>query len=81
MLARDDLHTLLDAVPEDRLPAIREALERLADPVLLALVTAPAEDEELDPDELAELEMAEAERATGTIEYVSHEELGRRIGR
>jgi len=81
MLARDDLHTLLDAIPEDRLPAIREALERLADPVLLALVTAPAEDEELDPEELAELDMAEAERADGTIECVSHEELGRRIGR
>ena len=31
-------------------------------------------------DEMAELEQAEAERASGTIEYVSHEELARRIG-
>jgi len=78
MLTRDDLHTLLDSIPEDRLPAIREALEKLSDPVLLALVTAPPEDEELDPDERAALE--EAERAAGTVEYITHEELGRRIG-
>src|SRR3954463_13676349 len=78
MLTRDDLHTLLDSIPEDRLPAIREALEKLSDPVLLALGTAPPGDEELDPDERAALE--EAERAAGTVEYIPHEELGRRIG-
>jgi hypothetical protein len=47
--------------------------------VLLALITAPPEDEELDPEERAELERVEADRAAGTAEYVTHEELGRRI--
>jgi hypothetical protein len=81
MLTRDDLHTLLDSIPEDRLPSIRDALEQLADPVVLALVTASVEDEELDADERAELEKAEHEVAAGSIEYISHDELGRRIGR
>jgi hypothetical protein len=54
-------------------------MRALVDPVLLALLTAPPEDEELSTDELAELERAEVERAAGTIEYVSHEDLARRI--
>ena len=35
MIARHELHTMLDAVPEERLVAVHEALSRLADPVLL----------------------------------------------
>lgn len=77
---RAALRALVDAVPDDRLSAAKAAIQALADPVLLALMTAPPEDEELSADELAELEQAEAERAAGTIEYVSHEELARRIG-
>ena len=80
MIARDDLHTLLDAVPEDRLADAREALERIADPVMLALLTAPPEDEHLSIDEQAALERVDAERAAGTARYVSDEELARRIG-
>jgi hypothetical protein len=74
------LRAMVDAVPDERIADAKAAIQSLADPVLLALLTAPPEDEELSPDELAELERAEAERAAGTIEYVSHEELVRRIG-
>ena len=80
MIARDDLRAMLDAIPDDRLPAAHEALARLTDPVLLSLLNAPPEDEDLSPSESADLADAEAERAAGTIEYVSHDELARRIG-
>jgi hypothetical protein len=77
---RDSLHMLLDAVPDDRLAEAKASIGALADPVLLSLLTAPPEDEELTPEELADLADAEAELADGSIEYVSHEELVRRIG-
>lgn len=77
---RAALRALVDAVPDERLAEAKAAISSLVDPVLLALLTAPPEDEELSVEELAELEQAEAERAAGTIEYVSHEELARRIG-
>ena len=77
---REALHLLVDALPAERLAEAKAAIRALADPVLLALITAPPEDEELGPDELAALEQAERERAAGTAEYVTDEELARRIG-
>ena len=77
---RAALHALVDAIPDERLTEAKAAIHALIDPVLLALLTAPAEDEELSADEMDELEQAEAEREAGTIEYVSHDELARRIG-
>ena len=67
MPAGDDLHTPLDAIPEDRLADVREALERLADPVLLALLTAPQDDEPLTDEDLAALAEAHAERERGEL--------------
>jgi hypothetical protein len=52
MIARDDLHAMLDAIPEDRLEAAREALAALADRVQLALTNAPEDDEPLTEDDL-----------------------------
>jgi hypothetical protein len=52
MIARDDLHAMLDAIPEERLAAAREALAALADPVWLALMNAPDDDEPLTDDDL-----------------------------
>ena len=78
MIARDDLHTMLDAIPEDRLPAIKESLERLADPVLLALLMAPEDDEPVTEEDLAALAEARAERERGeTIpleEYIARQQ-------
>ena len=77
---REALHALVDAVPRDRLAEAKAAMQALADPVLLALLTAPPEDEELAPDELAALEQAEADRAAGTVTYVTDDDLARRLG-
>ena len=67
MLARGDLHTLLDAIPEDRLSNVQEALQRLADPVLLALLAAPEDDEPVTDEDLAALAEARAERERGEL--------------
>jgi hypothetical protein len=77
---RGDLHTLVEALRPETLNRAREILEPLVDPVLLALLTAPAEDEELTPSELAALIEAEARHANPGVVYVTDEELTRRIG-
>ena len=78
---RGALHTIVEALRPEALARARQALEPLADPVLLALLTAPAEDEELGEEEQAALDAIETERAAGTpIAYVTDEELARRIG-
>jgi hypothetical protein len=67
MIARDELHTILDSIPEDRLSAAREALAALADPVLLALLSAPEDDEPLTDEDLEALAEARAERERGEL--------------
>ena len=75
MIARDELHTILDSIPEDRLDAAREALAALADPVLLALLSAPEDDEPLTDEDLQAFAEGEEDRRLGrTItldEYVA----------
>ncbi len=39
------MHRLIDALPEQDLLPAKEAIERLADPFLLALANAPGDDE------------------------------------
>lgn len=65
MIARDDLRTMLDAIPDERLPAAREALARLTDPVLLAFLNAPMDDEPLTDGDLAAIAESEADIARG----------------
>lgn len=65
MIARDDLRTMLDAIPDERLPAARKALARLTDPVLLAFLNAPEDDEPLTDEDLAAIAEAEADIARG----------------
>ena len=67
MTARDDLHTMLDSIHEDRLAAAREALAALADPVLVALLSAPEDDEPLTDEDLHALAEAREERARGEL--------------
>src|SRR5689334_10796568 len=85
MIARDELHTILDAIPDDRLNAAREALAQLADPVVLAALNAPLDDEPLTDEDVEALAEARAERERGgTIplgEYIArHRAGGRRPG-
>jgi hypothetical protein len=78
MIARDELHTILDSIPEDRLDAAREALAALADPVLLALLSAPEDDEPLTDEDLRAIAEGEEDRRLGrTIsleEYIARRE-------
>jgi hypothetical protein len=67
MIARDDLHTILDSIPEDRLDAAREALAALADPVLLALLSAPEDDEPLTEEDLQAIAEGHAEMERGEL--------------
>ena len=50
---RHELHTLVDHIPEGDVPAARKILRALADPVELAIRTAPLDDEPETEDERA----------------------------
>lgn len=52
MTPRDELHSIVDAILEENLTAAREALARLADPVWMAMLSAPIDDEPLTEDDL-----------------------------
>lgn len=75
---RQVLHTLVDELPEPELPAAKRFLEYLrqtADPLRLALDSAPVDDEPLTEDDLAAIREGFADKAEG--ETVSHEEAKR----
>lgn len=75
---RQALHTLVDELPEPELPAAKRFLEYLrqaADPLRLALESAPVDDEPLTEEDLAAIGEGFADRAEG--ETVSHEEVKR----
>ena len=65
MVARDELRAMVDAIPDDRLPAARATLARLVDPVLLAFLNAPDDDEPLTDEDLAAIEEGRADIAAG----------------
>lgn len=81
MIARDELHTILDSIPEDRLSTAREALAALADPVLMALLNAPEDDEPLTGEDLKALAEAHAEMERGELvlleDLIAREATGR----
>ncbi len=62
MTVKEELHQLVDSLPENELPVARRFLEFLADlscdPVLRALHEAPIDDEPLPPEEAAESDAA-----------------------
>lgn len=75
---RQALHTLVDELPEPELPAAKRFLEYLrqaADPLRLALDSAPVDDEPLTDDDVAAIREGFADREQG--ETVSHEEVKR----
>jgi hypothetical protein len=45
MSGREELHKLVDGIPEAEIDAARMALRSLVDPVELSLLTAPPDDE------------------------------------
>jgi predicted transcriptional regulator len=68
MTTKQDLHRLIDELPESALPAAAKLLEELADGFArlpAAFRDAPLDDEPLTPDELAGIKEGEAEIARG----------------
>ncbi|MBI2942265.1 MAG: hypothetical protein HYY04_17690 [Chloroflexi bacterium] len=66
---REDLHELIDALPESAVPTARGFLRYLgeieSDPVLRAFMEAPEDDESVTPEEAARLDQARAELERG----------------
>ena len=58
MTSREELHKLVDHIPETDVPAARKILRSLLDPVELALLAAPLDDEPETEAEFAEVEKA-----------------------
>ncbi len=58
MTSREELHKLVDHIPESDVAAARKILRSLVDPVELALATAPLDDEPETEEELAGVEKA-----------------------
>lgn len=65
--SKEVLHHLVDAIPDEELEAARQALEPLADPFLLALATAPIDDEPETEEERAAVAEAYEDIAHGRV--------------
>lgn len=81
--SRDELHRLMDALPERKALLARRLLEVLleearADPLLRTLYNAPADDEPVTPAEAASVK--EALRSVAAGEVVPDDELWKRLG-
>jgi hypothetical protein len=75
---RQQAHSLLDALPEEKLSAVRGLLDVLVEPLSHSLALAPNETEEITPNTSAELERARVSLLRG--EGISHEEVLREFG-
>jgi hypothetical protein len=82
MATKEDLHRLVDKLPESEVPAAERYLEYLSvarqDPFLRALLNAPLDDEPETEDERAA--MAEARAALERGEVITDEDLRRDLG-
>lgn len=74
--SREELHRLLDCIPESDVPTVRKVLRSLLDPVELAIINAAPDDEPESEDERAAVEAAVADPAPD----VPFEQI-RRVGR
>lgn len=77
MTAKESLHDRIEALSESDAGLLLRAIER-HDPVLFALVTAPADDEPLTDEERAAL--AEADDEASRHGTITHEALMRELG-
>jgi predicted transcriptional regulator len=79
MTANDDLHQLLDSLPQHELHAVRRFLEFLRDasanepdPVLRAFFAAPMDDETLTDEHVAAINEGRDEAARGDVVPLRH---------
>jgi len=79
VIARDDVHQLLDELPDDILPEVARYLAALRDdPLARLLLTAPIDDEPETDEERAAVREAREEAAR--VGYVADEDLDRELG-
>ena len=74
-VVRQELHRLLDHIPDSDIGTARKFLRSLLDPVALSLLNAPFDDEPETDRERAEVEAARRECGPGT----PHEEVLREL--
>jgi hypothetical protein len=75
---RRQAHALLDALPSEKLNAVRSLLEVMVEPRARSLALAETEEEDLKPDTAAALNRARASLARG--EGIPHDEILREFG-
>jgi len=75
---RRQAHALLDALPAEKLNAVRSLLEVMVEPLARSLALAQVDDEDLTPDTVAMLDRARASLARG--EGIPHDEILREFG-
>jgi hypothetical protein len=75
---RRQAHALLDALPAEKLNAVRSLLEVMVEPLARSLALAQVEEEHLTPDTAAALDRSRASLARG--EGIPHEEILREFG-
>ena len=75
---RQQAHFLIDALPDEKIAAVRGLLEVMVDPVSIALANAPIDDEPVSEEEARDIAEARASLARG--EGVPHEEVLREFG-
>jgi hypothetical protein len=73
MVTKEQIHKLIDQIPEDDLPEVARYLENLrteSDPVLRALADAPEDDEPETPEEAEAVAEAKAEIERGEFDFL-----------
>jgi len=75
---RRQAHALLDALPAEKLNAVRNLLEVMVEPLARSLALAEVEEEDVTPDTAAALDRARASLAQG--ERIPHDEVLREFG-
>jgi hypothetical protein len=71
---REELRMLVDHIPSCDIPTARKILRSLVDPLTLALLNAPPDDEPLSEHEKSQLAAAEERERRGDP-LISHEEI------
>ena len=75
---RQEAHALIDALPAEKLTAVRSLLEVMVEPLSRSLALATVDDEEITPETAAALDRARASLDRG--EGIPHEEILRDFG-
>jgi hypothetical protein len=75
---RRQAHALIDALPAEKLTAVKSLLEVMVEPLARSLALAEVEERDLTPDATAALDRARASLARG--EGIPHDEILREFG-